>query len=342
MTDLPLSARVRAPIELQPGPLRGISWRAAGLDDLDVVVALYAAIARVDHPDWSETRDEVEQEFIGSWTDLEHDTLIGESDGVPVAFGQVMCPPDPESVVRSLLYGGVHPDFRRRGIGRALLDWQEGRARQQLAASELRLPGWILCYSGERNAGATVLFERAGFTVQRYFWQLERELDRPIPDLDLASPLRLVALGAERSEATRLAKNEAFRDHWGSQPISSEQWEGLMALPERRSDLSFLAVEGERVVGFVVVDMSGVDIAGDVGTSGDRAVEVVWVGVVPDWRRRGVAQALLAASLRASQQVGIQRAALNVDSDSPTGATGLYAGMGFTRVSSSRANVKEF
>jgi mycothiol synthase len=342
MTELPLSARVHAPVELQPASVAGVVWRSACLDDLDIVVTLYAAIAKVDHSDWTETREEVEQEFTRSWTDLDHDTLIGASDGVPVAFGQVICPPDPESIVRSLLYGGVHPDYRGRGIGRALLDWQEGRARQQLAASELRLPGWILCYSGESNTGASILYDRAGFTAQRYFWQLERELGQPIPDLDLVAPLRMVALSSELSEATRLAKNEAFRDHWGSQPISSEQWEGMMALPERRFDLSFLALEGERVVGFVVVDMSGVDIAGEAGTSGFRAVEIVWVGVLADWRRRGVAQALLAESLRASHQAGIQRAALNVDSDSPTGAIGLYAGMGFARKSSSRANVKAF
>ncbi len=342
MTELPLSARVHAPVELRPAPVAGVAWRSAGLDDLDAVVALYAAISRVDHPDWTESRDEIEQEFTQSWTDLEHDTLIGESDGVLVAFGQVICPPDPESIVRSLLYGGVHPEHRRHGIGRALLDWQEGRARQQLAASTLLLPGWILCYSGERNTGASVLFERAGFRAQRYFWQLERELHQPIPGLELAAPLRLAALGPELSEATRLAKNEAFRDHWGSQPISSEQWEGLMALPERRSDLSFLALEGERVVGFVVVDANDVDTASDAGAAGLGSVEIVWVGVVAHCRRRGVAPALLAASLRASRHAGFERAVLNVDGESPTGALGFYTGMGFVRTSSSRANVKAF
>lgn len=342
MTELPLSARVHAPVELQPASVAGVAWRSARLDDLDAVVALYAAISRVDHPEWTETRDEIELEFTQSWSDLERDTLIGESDGMPIAFGQVICPPGPESIVRSLLYGGVHPDHRGRGIGRALLDWQEGRGRQQLAASTLLLPGWILCYSGESNTGASVLFERAGFAAQRYFWQLERELDEPIPGLELAAPLRLVALRPELSEATRLAKNEAFRDHWGSQPISSEQWEGFMAMPERRSDLSFLALEGERVVGFVVVDMNGADGASDAGTPGFRAVEIVWVGVVADWRRRGLAPALLAASLRASYHAGFERAALNVDSESPTGALGLYTGMGFARMSSSRANVKAF
>src|ERR1700712_2738476 len=143
MTELPLGERVDAPAELHPAPVAGVTWRAATLDDLDAVVAHYAAMAASDHPDWTETRDDVEQEFTHSWVDLAADTLLGESHGELIAFGQVIAPPEPETIVRTILFGGVHPAFRRRGIGRSLLAWQDGRARQQLAASRLAMPGWI-------------------------------------------------------------------------------------------------------------------------------------------------------------------------------------------------------
>lgn len=338
MTDLPLSQRVDAPTELAPEPVDGILWRPATVADLDTVVALYAAMARVDHPDWAESRDEVEQEFTHSWIDLERDTLIGEYEGVPVAFGQVIAPPDPETIVRSILFGGVHPAHRGRGIGRALLAWQEGRARQQLAASSLSMPGWILCYSEERNRAATQLIERRGFATQRYFWQLERVLDDPIPELELPAPLTMTNLSAELSEATRVARNETFRDHWGSQPTGVEQWEANMKLPSRRLDLSFLALDGDVVAGLVVVEVN----EGDFELQGFRGSYIGLVGVLSAWRRRGVAPALLAASLRAARDAGLERAVLDVDSDSPTGALGLYTGMGFTQVSASRAQVKEF
>jgi ribosomal protein S18 acetylase RimI-like enzyme len=69
------------------------------------------------------------------------DAPAGEIDGELVAFGLVVAPPDPETVVRSILEGGVHPAFRGRGIGPSLRAWQEGRARQQPAASDRELPG---------------------------------------------------------------------------------------------------------------------------------------------------------------------------------------------------------
>lgn len=338
MTQPPLSARVTGPAELQPAPVVDVTWRPATVDDIDAVTALCAAMARVDHPDWAETRDDVEQEFTHSWVDLRVDTLLGESEGRLAAFGQVVAAPEPESVVRSFLHGGVHPDFRGRGIGRAVLDWQEGRARQQLAASELPLPGWILGNSAERNAAAARLYERAGFTPQRYFWQLERVLADPIPELSLPAPLRLVTLTPELFEPTRLAKNDSFRDHWGSQPMSVEQWDGMMTLPSRRLDLSFLALDGDEVVGLVVAETT----ESDWELQGFRGSYIALVGVVEAWRRTGVAPALLAASLRAARDDGLERAVLDVDSSNPTGALGLYTGMGFEQTSSSRAYVKVF
>jgi mycothiol synthase len=294
----------------------------------------------VDHPEWSETREETEEEFSHSWVDLRRDTLLGESedDSTIAAFGQVISPPEPESIVRSILVGGVDPAHRGRGIGRSLLAWQEGRARQQLASFPLELPGWIMAYSQERSADAGRLFDRAGFATERYFSQLDRVLDEPIPDLELPSPLRMVNLTPELFEATRLAKNDAFRDHWGSQPTSVEGWDGMMTLPIRRLDLSFVAMNGEEVVGLVVAEVTESDWA----LQGFRGSYIALVGVTAAWRRQGVAPALLAASLRASRDDGLERSVLDVDSDSPTGAVGLYIGMGFRLVNGSRAHVLSF
>ena len=49
----------------------------------------------------------------------------------------------------------------------------------------------------------------------------------------------------------------------------------------------------------------------------------------PAWRRRGIARALLAASMRSYAEAGLDAAGLGVDTENPTGAYGLYAEMGF-------------
>ena len=338
MSHLPLSERVDAPAELQPAPVAGVAWRPAALEDVDDIVALAAAMATVDHPDWSEPREEIDELLTLSFVDVARDTLIGGSEGRVVAFGQALAPFEPETIVRSVLLGGVHPEFRGRGIGRSLLAWLEGRARQQLAASGLAMPGWVLAYTQDRNPGAGRLFERAGFETARYFAQLERSLDEPIPELELPAPLRLVNASLDRSEGTRGAKNSAFRDHWGSQPTPLEAWDNFMTASTRRLDLSYLALDGDEVVGLVILDVNEDDWA----LQGYPSSYISLVGVVAPWRRRGVAPALLAASLRASRDAGLERVALDVDSANPTGALGLYTGMGFASVHTSRAHVKEF
>ena len=47
------------------------------------------------------------------------------------------------------------------------------------------------------------------------------------------------------------------------------------------------------------------------------------------WRRRGLAAALIARSLRLLRDRGMTSAALGVDADNPTGALALYEASGF-------------
>jgi len=47
------------------------------------------------------------------------------------------------------------------------------------------------------------------------------------------------------------------------------------------------------------------------------------------WRRRGLATALIAESLRVLRDRGMTSAALGVDAANPSGAFGLYEGLGF-------------
>jgi ribosomal protein S18 acetylase RimI-like enzyme len=47
------------------------------------------------------------------------------------------------------------------------------------------------------------------------------------------------------------------------------------------------------------------------------------------WRRQGLAKALIARSLRALREAGMDHAVLSADDDNPNGAVQLYCSMGF-------------
>ena len=48
------------------------------------------------------------------------------------------------------------------------------------------------------------------------------------------------------------------------------------------------------------------------------------------WRRRGLGRSMTAASLRRLRVAGMSEALLGVDAKNPTGALGLYEGLGFS------------
>jgi mycothiol synthase len=330
---LPLHDRVTAPETLPALAHADVAtWRSVGDDDLDLIVALEAAMA-TDHPEYAVPREELVDDLGMSFVDRELDTIVGlDADGRAVAWGAVYIPPGRDTLVRTILVGGVHPERRRRGIGRVLLAWQRARGEQQLAASDLALPGWIMAFTDDRARGAGRLFESFGFSAARYFAGLRRDLGEPIDDLPPGEGVLIEQWTSSRADAAREARNDAFRDHWGSQPRSEEEWRTFVSSAVFRPDLSVVAIDeaSERVVGFVLAEANEGDWAGQ----GFSSTHVPLVGVVRGHRGRGIAKSLLAAHLVAARGAGLEYSTLEVDAANPTGAFALYERMGYRAATS--------
>lgn len=325
----PFSHRLSAPAELpvvQHPDLAVV--RAATMDDLDALVTLTHAAEAVDHPSWASPREEVEDLLVGPNLDAAVDTLIGfGADGRALAFAGVMPASSAETRVQIYLNGTVHPEVRGRGIGTSMLAWSKARALQRLAAREEALPGWIGMYAQERTVDAIGIGVDAGLTIERYFHTMERDLAAEIPEITIADDVEIVTFTPELREATRLARNDSFRDHWGSQPTSVDRWERFVTGEIFREDLSVVAVERgtSNVVGFTLSSVN----EDDTELQGYRAAYIDLIGVTRARRGQKLAPALIAEALRRARADGLAKATLDVDSSSPTGANTLYAGMGF-------------
>ena len=329
-----------APTTLTLPQSRGIDWRAPRSDDFDAIFECETALGAADHPHYVTPREEFDSEFEHSYVDATTDAIAGfDASGACVAYGLVIVPPGQETLVRAILVGGVRPDHRGRGIGRQLLAWQEGRGLQHCAASDALLPGWLMTYAEESAVSSNALYLRAGFTTARYFLQLSRNLSTQLPVVHPLTGLRVVPYSVELAEPLLHARNNAFRDHWGSQPTSAEAWESWISLPTLRPDLSRIALTDDgNVAGFVLASTNEDDWA----AAGYSSSYVDLVGVVREHRGQGIASALLAQVVAASAAAGLERAVLDVDSASPTGALGLYQRLGFVEESRSMNYVKEY
>ncbi|MDK0518235.1 GNAT family N-acetyltransferase [Streptomyces sp. ML-6] len=337
--------RVTAPSSIAlPTAGEGLVWRPVTAADIGLILELAHAAGKIDHPRSLVTRDELEEGFSSEVFHPERDAVIAvDASGRAVAYGSAMAPASQETIVWGELDGTVVPDRRREGIGTALLAWQEARGLQHLAASDATLPGWLAAGAQDHATSAIRLLEAHGFERARWWLELERDLAAPVAEPPSAPAVRLVPYGKEWSERARSAMNDAFRDHWGSQPVTAADWASGDRLEAFRPDLSLLAIASapggaERVVGFVFVDVAPDEWPLRSGPFG----YITAVGVRREARGQGLARTMLAHVLRALRADGLDHAVLDVDADSPTGALGLYQSLGFTVTDRAVSLVKRF
>jgi ribosomal protein S18 acetylase RimI-like enzyme len=274
----------------------GLTWRPISEADLPAWHELVAAIEAADDPAERNTLDDLRDYLLdGSWKDPAADSLIGlDDDGVPRAFGHVEVRPGDVRSVRAFCWGGVHPQ-------------------------------WVT--TEERLTGCTTLLEGAGFRPVRWYIDMSRPLDGvPVPEVPLDDGLRLVAFDPSLDERVRLAHNESFAEHWGSEPRTVEDWQRWTTGHRNfRADWSFVVLDGDEVAGYTLASAYEQDWAAQGYTSGWTDL----LGVRPAWRGRRLAPALLTASMRAFAGSGMDRADIGVDSENASGALQLYTRLGY-------------
>jgi ribosomal protein S18 acetylase RimI-like enzyme len=121
--------------------------------------------------------------------------------------------------------------------------------------------------------------------------------------------------------AVHVADEEAFADHWQHRPVSFDRWlHDLVTHPAYDPSLWFVAVDGGEIAGGVLCRRFD--------SEEQDAAYVDDLFVRRPWRRRGIAAALLQHAFGELYRRGIHKAALDVDSENPTGATRVYERVG--------------
>ncbi|WP_456824266.1 N-acetyltransferase family protein [Cellulomonas sp. P5_E12] len=327
-TDLaPIAVRAAAPADAPlPTGTPGLTWRPLTRDDVAALTRLLGAVEEADGAPYRTSAEEIDEEFDGDWKDPARDTLAGvDADGVIRAYARANQPPGDVRVVRAFLDGAVDPLWRGQGIGRQVLAWEVARGRQLLAASGKELPGRLAAFTDD-GAEATVRLLRAGgFTAARFYAEMRRPLDVELPVIEVPDGLSIVPWSAELDDPVRLAHNEAFADHWGSEPRTAQDWaQGRSMFAPAWSFVAVDDATGE-VAGYLV---SG-RYEHDWPVIGYKAGYTELLGVRRAWRGRRLAPALLATVMAAYRADGMDMAELGVDTANQSGAHRLYEGLGY-------------
>lgn len=319
----------------EPPNRHDLTWRPWTLDD---AAALARHMLRVDA---AERLDSVPGTELYRWLigqdgfDPATDSLAGFDAAGEVHAEVKVWAPRTEAGARAFLWlDAAPPDSDLRSF---LLAWGEARSRQILETIDPSLERVIRVGAEEHRTELRAQIEAAGFPPARSWVVMRRSLSglpevRPLPE-----GIRVEPWSVALEEAARLASNEAFADHWGSQPMTAEMWRGIYRESESfRPDLSFLACMGDKVVALSFAEVSEENDA----HRGFAEVYIDRVGTRRTHRRRGIASHLVIRTMAAAAEAGLEVAALDVDETSHTEATTVYRRLGFEVVERSITYLK--
>jgi mycothiol synthase len=261
-------------------------------------------------------------------SDPYQDMIFAEINGEVIGYSRGWWAEEENGPYLYSFVGFLVPAWRRKGIGGAMLRWMESCLLAIAKKHPADRPKFFEAFTSQSEIGLATMLEREGYTPVRYAWEMVRPTLDDIPNFPLPEGVEVRPVLPEQYRAIWEASNEAFRDHWGFvQPTEEDYQVWLSTKTIFQPDLWQIAwdVATNQVVGQV---RTFIDHAQNEKYSRKRGFTEV-ISVRRQWRKRGLARALIAQSLNVQKLQGMTESALGVDSENTSGATRVYEDCGF-------------
>ncbi len=254
--------------------------------------------------------DQPASELLQYWqspdVDFENDILLAEgSDGSLVGYAD-------------LGVHGEHVWFDVRAIGDEALP-PLLQAIEERAATKKRGAN-LIGYGSEADHALRAAYEGAGYRLMRNSLRMEITLENKASEPEWPTGFTVRTMREGEDERIYEAHMTSFADSWMFNREPLEIWRHWF-IKDAAFDPSlwFLAEHGD--------DLAGIALT----RSAQNEAGLGWVrvlGVMPEYRRRGLGQALLRHTFSEYARRGFDRVGLGVDAENPTGAVGVYERVG--------------
>ena len=297
--------------------LRPVRW-----DDLDAIARL---IYEVCEADGDTTVAVTPEDLANSWKhegfNPELDAwLVNTRAGQLVGYAELLDVKDHFHLSGDLY---VHPKYPGQAVHTALLREIEKRGMHHVRLAPPGSRVFIRAATDHRDETGITCYNREGYAAVRYFWRMGIELESPPPLPSLPAGLAFRPfVKDEQAQAIWQARNESFQEHWGSHPISFEEFSYYyFDAPEYDPSLWMVIWKADEIAGFSI---------------NHYRMGIGWIrtlGVRPAWRQHSLGLSLLQQSFAEFYRRETTTIGLGVDASNPTGATRLYQKAGMQVVS---------
>jgi ribosomal protein S18 acetylase RimI-like enzyme len=270
------------------------------------------------------------EEIINAYNHLTNcdpyeDMIFAELDGQVIGYGRVFWEKLNEGIRIYCLYCNILPKWRHKGIGTAMLHYNQSRTRQIAAGHPQDGPRYYQSWAADTETSTKWLLEAEGYEAVRKDSSLVRDLSKPIPEAPLPQGLELRPVKPEHIWQIFYAADEAFQDHWGYRPTADDEFRSWMNDPNFRPEIWKVAWDGDQVAGSVQNYLNPEENE----EFNRKRGYTEGISTRRPWRKRGLATALIVESMKMFVEMGMTETAHGVDAENTSGALRLYQRLGY-------------
>jgi GNAT superfamily N-acetyltransferase len=258
------------------------------------------------------------------------DMIFAEIEGEPIAYSRVGWFLEGSGDYVYYALGWIKPEWRRKGLGTAILKHNERRIQEIAADHPSEAKKYFQNDHEGQQVGVAALLKANGYEEIRWGYRMTRPISDPLPEAALPPGLEVRPSTEAHLIPIWEAAHEAFSESWGFVPATEESYQRWISGPYFDPSLWKVAWDGDEVAGMVLNFV-------DRDYNQEYGIQRGWtdpICVRKAWRRRGLARALLVQSIQMFRQMGFDETALGVDTQNPNHALDLYAGVGYKMVRS--------
>lgn len=319
-------------IQVKNAPaIAGLTFRGfAGESDYPKMLAVIEGSKHVDQVERTDSLEDVQRNYSHLTNcDPYTDMLFAEMNGEVIGYQRVWWDKLNDGLTFTYsCVGFLLPEWRRKGIGTAMFKFAEERMRQIAAAHTGPETKVFSMWANGTAEGWVALLESQRYTATRYFFEMTRDINEPLADAPLPAGLQVRPVTEADYRAVYEAHSEAFRDHWGFNEQSFEEFMRWSEEPDFNPNLWKVAWDGDQIAGQV---LNFVNSAENIEYQRKRGYTEA-ISVRRPWRKRGLARSLVIQSIAMFKEMGMTETALGVDAENPSGALSLYQGLGYKEV----------